>query len=162
MTESIEKKFMDQIQAYKAIIHKVVNLYCDDFNEREDLYQEVLLQSWKSFSNFRGDAKFSTWLYKVALNTVFSVNKKNKKAKFTDTIQNHKIVEESPDEEYEMLYEIIKSLNPIDRMIMTLHLDGYKNKEIAEITGMKNNHLNVKIHRLKTNIIATFKRIDNE
>jgi len=153
---------MDQIQTNEAIIHKVVGLYCDDPYEKEDLYQEVLLQSWKSFPNFRGEAKFSTWLYRVALNTVFSFNKKKKRTKPTEDLQNIKIVEKSPDEEYETLYKIIKSLNPIDRMIMTLHLDGYKNKEIAEITGMNNNHLNVKIHRLKENIIATFKRIDNE
>jgi len=131
---------MNQIQANEAIIHKVVGLYCDDYYEREDLYQEVLLQSWKSFPNFRGEAKFSTWLYRVALNTVFSFNKRKKKrTKPTADLQHIKMVEESPGEENETLYKIIKALNPIDRMIMTLHLDGYKNKEIAEITGMNNN-----------------------
>jgi len=163
MNETIETKFMNQIQTNEAIIHKVIGLYVDEAYEKEDLYQEILLQCWKSFNSFRGEAKFSTWLYKVSLNTIFSFNKKKKKTKKTKENIDVKEVEEKPlEEEQAILCKIIKALNPIDRMIMTLHLDGYKNKEIADIIGVNNNNLNVKIHRLKENVIATFKRIYNE
>ena len=111
---------------------------------------------------FKGTSKFSTWLYKVSLNTVLSFKRKEKplailEYEFTSCADNT----EDKKELYEVLYYLIKHLNEVDRMLMTLHLDGYKNFEISEITGMNTNHVNVKIHRLKQTIVERFKLATN-
>lgn len=158
----MEETYISLIQQHEGIIHKVIGLYVDSEEDKKDMYQEILLQAWKSFRNFKNNSTFSTWLYKVCLNTALTFRKKEElKTKMTVEItqkQGSTTLEKNRAEEYELLYIIIKQMNDVDRMLMTLHLDGYKNKEIAEITGMKGNHVNVKIHRLKTFIIDQFKK----
>lgn len=155
-----KKEYIEQVQKHSGIIYKVIGLYVDNEEDKKDLHQEILLQAWKSFQNFKGNSSFSTWLYKIALNTVLTYHKKRKKQEMLNQVpanepnSNHK-------ENHEVLYQIIKSFNPIDKMLITSHLEGYKNIEIAEITGMTQNHINVKIHRLKSKIIEKFKEINN-
>ena len=162
MSDLQEKKYMELIQNHEGVIHKVIGLYVDEAEDRRDLYQEVLLQGWKSFQNFRGDAQFSTWLYKVCLNTVLTFRKKaDRQPKVELKIDPQTPETPPPKEESELLYYLIRRLDEVDRMLMTLHLDGYKNKEIAEITGMTGNHVNVKIHRLKNQIIENFKKLNH-
>ena len=158
MSDTLQNAFMKEIQENEAIIHKVIGLYVDVEEDKRDLYQEVLLQAWKSYSNFKRASKFSTWLYKLSLNTVFSFTKKVRK-NTTQEITAKNIPMVMPTKDYEILYWIIKKLNKVDRMIMSLHLDGYKNTEIAEVLGIDPNHLNVKIHRIKGNVILSFKKI---
>lgn len=152
---------MTLIQKHEGIIHKVIGLYVDVAEDKRDLYQEILLQGWRSFANFKGASAFSTWLYKVALNTVLTFRKKQKKK--TELEDNHPVEKTTTSrEDSEVLYIIIKSLEEVDRMLISLHLDGYKNKEIAEISGMTQNHVNVKIHRIKALIIEKFKKLNND
>lgn len=154
-----QEEYMKLVQEHEGIIHKVIGLYVDVAEDRKDLYQEVLLQAWRSFKNFKGNSKFSTWLYKVALNTVLTFSKKQqKKAELKDNFSPETIT--TSNDNSEVLYKVIKSLEEVDRMLISLHLDGYKNLEIAEITGMTANHVNVKIHRIKAVIIEQFKRIN--
>ncbi len=150
---------MELIQKHEKIIHKVIGLYVDVAEDRRDLYQEILLQSWRSFSNFKGASAFSTWLYKVALNTVLTFNKKRKIP--LDHLPTPVTTTTTNKDDSEVLYEVIKSLAEVDRMLISLHLDGYKNKEIAAITGMTQNHINVKIHRIKALIIEKFKKLNH-
>lgn len=158
MSESIETIFTKQIQDNEGIIHKVIGLYTDKDTDKADLYQEILLQTWKSFPNFKSESKFSTWLYRVCLNTALTFNKREKKHSHKEITVDSKIgVAEKNNENHELLYYLIKQLNEVDRMIITLHLDGYKNKEIAEITGMTVNNVNVKIYRIKQKLISEFK-----
>ena len=160
ITNDIESQFIEMIHAHEGIIHKVIGLYIDSTSEKEDVKQEVLLQAWKSFSNFKGKSAFSTWLYKVSLNTVLTHRKKDRGA-FTDELDENlqKPIEESDQKEnYEILYQIIRGLDEIDRMIATLYLDGYKNIEIAEITGMTANQINVKVYRIKDTIKERFQK----
>lgn len=129
--------------------------------DKEDLYQEILLQAWKSFARFRGESRFSTWLYRVGLNTVLTFQRKNDKkvdSNAQELPQAGIKAEVEQREDSELLYLEIKKLNEIDRMIISLHLDGYKNGEIAEITGLKVNHINVKLHRVKQQIIDGLKK----
>jgi len=158
MNDQIQNDYMELIQANEGIIHKVIGLYVDYEEDRKDLYQEILLQGWKSFQRFEGASKFSTWLYKVALNTVLNFHKKRKK-KAEAELPVPQPTTATPQEDHELLYQIIRSLNEVDRMLITLHLDGYKNKEIAEITGMTQNHVNVKIYRIKEQIIEKFNKV---
>ncbi|MDG2448438.1 MAG: sigma-70 family RNA polymerase sigma factor [Saprospiraceae bacterium] len=159
LATGIENEFIKKIHAHEGIIHKVLGLYVDNRDELEDVKQEVLLQTWKSSKNFRGQSAFSTWLYKVSLNTVLTFRKKDKSSftsELDDSILN-KQEEKDAKEHHELLYLIIKTLDEIDRMIATIYLDGYKNIEIAKITGMSANQINVKVYRIKNTIKTKFK-----
>jgi RNA polymerase sigma-70 factor (ECF subfamily) len=80
-----EKEFLSQLKEHQNIIYKLVHLYANNEEDKKDLYQEILLQAWKTYSAFRGDAKFSTWLYRLCLNTIFTIQKKTNKIEYTDT-----------------------------------------------------------------------------
>ena len=158
MPTSSENEFVRLIQQHSGIIYKIINLYVDDQEDKRDLHQEILLQAWKSYQRFKGNSSFATWLYKVSLNTVLTFNKKARKHSELQA-NDRAITENAADkkEQSELLYYLVRQLNEVDRMIMTLHLEGYKNLEIADITGLKVNHINVKLHRLKSQIIEQLK-----
>jgi len=153
-------EFIHHVQRNEGILFKILSLYTDFPEDREDLKQEILLQAWKSYPNFAQKSKFSTWLYKVALNTSLNFIKKNQKG--TEALEDHLEVEHTNQSgsDSELLYLIIKGFNEVDRMLITLHLEGFKNLEIAEMTGMTSNHVNVKLHRLKNLIIEKFKKLN--
>lgn len=153
----LQENYLSLIKENEGIIHKVIGLYTSIEEDKKDLYQEILLQAWRGFANFKASSKFSTWLYKVALNTAINYNKRN--SKIRPVIP--KEINESTQDDHELLYLIISSMNEIDKMLMTLHLDGYKHKEISELSGMSINNVTVKIHRLKKEIIEKFKRMTN-
>jgi len=158
MPTSSENEFVRLIQQHSGIIYKIINLYVDDQEDKRDLHQEILLQAWKSYPRFKGNSSFATWLYKVSLNTVLTFNKKSRK--HSELQANDRAISENAadkKEQSELLYYLVRQLNEVDRMIMTLHLEGYKNLEIADITGLKVNHINVKLHRLKCQIIEQLK-----
>ncbi len=159
MPTSNENEFVRLIQQHSGIIYKIINLYIDDEEDKRDLHQEILLQAWKSYQRFKGDSSFATWLYKVSLNTVLTFNKKAKKHSElkTDAPLSAQHSTDKKDQS-ELLYYLVRQLQEVDRMIMTLHLEGYKNQEIADITGLKVNHINVKLHRLKNQIIEQLKK----
>ncbi len=161
MPTSSENEFVRLIQQHSGIIYKIINLYVDDEEDKRDLHQEILLQAWKSYERFKGNSSFATWLYKVSLNTVLTFNKKVKKYSELQ-VNDTATVENTTDkkEQSALLYYLVRQLNEVDRMIMTLHLEGYKNLEIADITGLKVNHINVKLHRLKNQIIEQLKKND--
>jgi len=160
MSKDLKDKYVELIQQNEGIIHKVISLHINNAEDKKDLFQEILIQAWNSFPKFEERSSFSTWLYRVALNTVFTF-KKSAKKKVGISVEimpdiNSIEIKEKP---HELLYLLVKRLNEVDRTIMTLHLDSYKNKEIAEILGMKVNHVNVKIHRLKNQIIESYKKV---
>jgi RNA polymerase sigma-70 factor (ECF subfamily) len=121
------------------------------------------LQAWKSKDSFRGESKFSTWLYKVALNTVLTALRKNKKNFSTNDYEVNIAAEDSSlvKDKYEVLQMALKSLNEADRSIIIMHLDGFTNPEIADFMGISINHTNVKIHRIKNKITETIKKFED-
>jgi RNA polymerase sigma-70 factor (ECF subfamily) len=148
-----EKAYLQKIEEHKGIILKVVNLYADDFEDRKDLYQEIVLQSWSAYSRFEGKAKFSTWLYRISLNVALTFLNKRKKAnqiKESTTLQEHIAFEPAElSERADFLYRAIKQLAEIDRSIIMLHLDGFDNTEISEMMGLSKGNTTVKLHRIK-------------
>jgi RNA polymerase sigma-70 factor (ECF subfamily) len=147
----VEKIYLQKIEDHKGIILKVVNLYTDDFEDRKDLYQEIVLQSWSAYPRFRGDAKFSTWLYKISLNVAITFLNKRKKMTITKENLPTEILYEPTElsERAYFLYQAIKQLSEVDRGIIVLHLDGFDNTEISKITGLSQGNTNVKLHRIK-------------
>jgi len=153
-----EQDFLQLVEANKGIVLKIVNLYADDAEDRKDLHQEIIFQCWKSYSSFKAEAKFSTWLYKISLNVSLTyLNKKEKAARLNNTGKpDEYVVPAELSERADHLYQAIRQLNEIDRGIIMLHLDGYDNAEIGEITGISKNNTGVKLHRIKqqlTNIL---------
>lgn len=146
-----EKLFLEQINLHKGILIKVSNLYTDHTEDRKDLCQEIIYQCWKSIANFKGDAKFSTWLYRISLNVSLTFLGKQKRAAKLNNLPAEAVYFEQPvlSDRAELLYCAIRQLNDVDRGIIMLHLDGYDNAAISEITGASKNNTGVRLHRIK-------------
>jgi RNA polymerase sigma-70 factor (ECF subfamily) len=118
----------------------------------------VLLQSWKAWASFRNESKFSTWLYRICLNTLLTQKRKKHPVEYKDSLEeiapsvNNTSTEK---EDIARLQAAIKKLPETDRAIISLNLDGYDNREVAEILGISNNHVAVKLHRIKQ-VLATY------
>ena len=153
-----EKVFLDLIEQNRGIIFKVIRLYIRHSEDERDLFQEILFQAWKSYPRFDGRSKFSTWLYRVSLNTVLTFKRRPALVETREELVSSESVTRDQQEETEALYQAILELTEIDRMIITLHLDGYENEEIAEITGLTKNNVAVKLHRAKSTVIEKMKK----
>jgi len=151
MWQNLEKEFTALINQHKGIIYKVIRLYINHEEDEQDLFQEILFQAWRSYPNFKGNSKFSTWLYRVGLNTVLTFKRRPQVVLPHEDLSILKVStsEINNSEESEALYIAIRELTEIDRMIVTLHLDGYENEEIAEISGLTKNNVAVKLFRVK-------------
>ena len=151
----MEKEFLQIIQKNQGIIHKVSNIYCDLEEDRNDLFQEIVAQLWKSFPSFRKESKFSTWMYRVALNTAITSFKKTKRRpdKSSLTNDNFQLKDENYDMELEEdikhLHRAVAKLTGIEKSIVLLFLENKKYEEIAEITGITQNYVRVKMNRIK-------------
>jgi RNA polymerase sigma-70 factor (ECF subfamily) len=153
-----EKEFLAQVKSHQGIIYKLVHLYAKTEEDKKDLYQEILLQAWKTYAAFRGEAKFSTWLYRLCLNTIFTINKKTDRIEYTDTVQYaDQYFVDPKGEETEQLYAAIRTLAETERAIVSLHLDGYNNGEIANMIGITANAVGVKLHRAKQQLATLLK-----
>lgn len=136
-------------------------MYCDNEEHRKDLFQEILIQLWKSYPSFRGDSKFSTWMYRVAINVAIQDLRKAKKKQqlffqtnqFKDTSDEKK--SEVQDEKLKLMHKAIAGLNKVEKAIVMLHLDDKSNEEIAEIVGITQNYVRVKMNRIKTKLSKT-------
>jgi len=140
------------IENNQAIIHKITMVYANGRADREDLFQEICLQLWKAYPNFREEAKFSTWMYRVALNTAIStVRKEKNKVAFEPLRETDRISDENTDEteKVKLLYRAISGLNSIDKAMILLWLDEKSYDEIAAIMGTSKSNVSVKLVRIK-------------
>lgn len=151
----MEKEFLQIITENQGIIHKVCSIYCDSEEDRRDLFQEILAQLWKSFPSFRSESKFSTWMYRVALNTAITSFKKDKRQPDKSGIpyENLQLAVEAYDstteDQIRMLHKAVAQLTGIEKSIVLLFLEDKKYEEIAEITGITQNYVRVKMNRIK-------------
>lgn len=151
----MEKEFLEIIRTNQGIIHKVCSFYCNSEDDRKDLFQEIVAQLWKSFPSFRSESKFSTWMYRVALNTAITTFKKTKRRPDQNnlTYENLQLPDESFDQETEenikLLHQAIARLTGIEKSIILLFLENNSYEEIAEITGITQNYVRVKMNRIK-------------
>jgi len=159
MAHPHEQEFTELIDQHRGIIFKVIRLYVNHEEDERDLFQEILFQAWRSYPNFKGQSKFSTWLYRVGLNTVLTFRRRPKLVVPHEDLSVLKVSidERVQPEETEALYIAIRDLNELDRMIVTLHLDGYENEEISEISGLTRNNVAVKLHRIKETLTKKMK-----
>lgn len=159
--QDLKQEFIEQVMASQGIVHKVCRMYCDREEDREDLFQEILIQLWKSYPSFRGDSKFSSWMYRVGLNVAISDLRKSKTKKEDATLPSSfdRISKESDEQslslEKGMLRRAIQNLNDVEKGIMMLYLEEKPNEEIAEIMGITQNYVRVKMTRIRNKLKAT-------
>lgn len=152
--DSKQTEFSKLIKDNQGLIIKVSRLYTHSLEDREDLFQEIVLQLWKSYDSFQGNSKISTWMYRVALNTAITLFRKKTKQPLTDELQDFHgkdFVENNGEKEQEiaLLYKVIKMLPDVERAIVMMYLDDEPYKEIAETLGITEVNARVKMNRLK-------------
>ena len=152
-----EKEFIQVIKENEGVIFKITTIYTDNREDQQDLYQDIVYQLWRSFESFRGASKFSTWMYRIALNTALTRIKKNKRKGISigiDKVVLHQT--EYYDTEFEerlkVLYAHIQQLNVLEKGLMLLLLEGKKYEEIAEITGLSKSNVGTRISRIKNKL----------
>lgn len=153
--KELEQEFIYQVMGAQGIIHKVCGMYCDEEEDRKDLFQDILINLWNSYPSFHGDSKFSTWMYRVSLNVAIQrLRKANKKKEnATQAIDFDKISyppEESlPEKELQIMHAAIDQLSDVEKAIVMLYLEEKGNEEIAEIMGISQNYVRVKMTRIR-------------
>jgi len=156
MDDAEQQRLFDQwLKSHRGLFFKVVRAYAFTPDDQQDLFQEIAAQVWRSAANFRGDAAAATWIYRVALNTALVWTRKewkHRNGKQSIDGVNLAILQASPapDPRIEWLYARIRELNEIDRSLTLLLLDGFSYKEMASMLGITENHVGVKISRIKT------------
>ncbi len=149
-----EREFSDLINEHQGLIIKVSRLYTNSLEDEEDLFQEIVLQLWRSYDTFKGQSKISTWMYRVALNTAITLFRKKSKSPKTDEIQDfhHAHLDEKDDEKEQqvaLLYKVIKLLPKVERAIVMMYLDDLPYRDISENLGISEVNARVKMNRLK-------------
>ena len=152
-TDHNKDDFVSLVNEHKGLIYKVCNTYCLAAGERQDLFQEIIIQLWKSWPQFRGDSRFSTWLYRIALNTAITgLRKKKLPVSSLETIPVEEQVpaeQSSINEQQELLHQAISRLSPIERAIVMMYLDEKTYEEMEAVIGISQNTLRVKMNRIK-------------
>ena len=154
MTAEQEKSFVTLVNEHQGLIHKVCILYETDKEARNDLFQEIVLQLWKSFNTFRGESKITTWMYRIALNTAISgLRKLGRKIKTEELDEYHFNISENPepnhDDELQKLQWAIRQLTEIERAMIMMALDEVPYEEIAETIGITQNNVRVRMNRIR-------------
>ena len=154
-----ENKFVDLVDKHQNLVHKICKLYTNSIAEHKDLFQEITIQLWKAYPKFRGDSKFSTWMYRVGINTAITIYRKSKRRirsyNFDDV--SYKIPEVNPyndqeDKQLEAIYEAVKALNDIEKAIVFLYLEDKSYREISETIGLTEVNARVKMNRIKNKL----------
>jgi RNA polymerase sigma factor (sigma-70 family) len=159
-----EEEFVKLIQANQGLIYKVASIYTRDRDEQQDLCQEIIYQTWKSFEYFRKASKPSTWLYRVGMNTAITHLNKEKRGPKRISISELKVdfadeMDSGNEEKIQELYSEIRRLNLLDRGIVFLFLEGKSHEEIAEIMGLSTSNVGTKMSRIREKLK---KRITNK
>lgn len=149
------EEFIKILEDHIGIILKISRAYSHTYHDREDLINDITLELWKSFKNFKGGSKISTWMYRVALNTSLNYNRRRKRESTFSLshpegdlpwLTENDIYDQ---EESDILYECIRELNEINKVIILLYLEGNSYEEIALITGISITNVSTRISRIK-------------
>ncbi|MBT8297525.1 MAG: RNA polymerase sigma factor [Maribacter sp.] len=158
MNKKLEHQFVTELENNQNIVHKVCTLYTNDRDSHKDLFQEITIQLWKAYPKFRGDSKFSTWMYRVALNTAITLYRKSKKRIQTQDYESviFKIAanEYDPQEEQQLqlMYKAVKQLGDIEKALVFLYLEDKDYREISETLGITEVNARVKMNRIRNKL----------
>jgi RNA polymerase sigma-70 factor (ECF subfamily) len=164
--QDVINRFEQHIGGHEPLIHKVCRIYAHTQADRQDLFQEILIQAWRAFPNFRGEAKFSTWLYRVAINTAIT-GLRRKKSFITlyepASLPLHPAEEntgEASELQLQQLYTAIGELNQVEKAIVMLYLEEKTYGEMEDILGISQGNLRVKMTRIKEKLRQLTKTVD--
>ena len=142
--------FIQYIKEHEALIYKIARVYSATPEDLEDLYQEIVYQAWKSFASFRQDSRFSTWLYRIALNTSITHSARSKRSSVQELGDIHiHYADPHLEEQVEMLYSEVSRLDKIEKAIVLLYLEGRSYEEIASITGFSATNIGTRLSRIR-------------
>ena len=153
-TSQLEGDFIQMVQRHQRLVYKVCSLYTDDVEERKDLFQEILLQAWKAYPGYRGDAAISTWLYRVSLNTAIGYRRKRSRGPdivYPELLHHHPedVLTETDREHYKLLQQMIAGLPPLDKALVLLYLEDKSYNEIAAVMGISASNVGTRLNRIK-------------
>jgi RNA polymerase sigma-70 factor, ECF subfamily len=161
---SSQQEFLKLIEQHRGILVKICSLYARLPEEREDLFQETIVQLWKAWPSFKGLSKFSTWMYRIALNTSISgLRKKKAELVYMDHLQIPDRVHDDDAirrEQLSSLYNAIRDLPEIDRAVVMLYLEDHSYEDMEEILGISQGTLRVKMARVKEKLKRTIQTIE--
>ncbi|CAM4310485.1 RNA polymerase sigma factor [Zobellia nedashkovskayae] len=155
MNNELEHQFVTELESNQNIVHKVCTLYTNDRDSHNDLFQEITIQLWKAYPKFRGESKFSTWMYRVALNTAITLYRKSKRRVQTQDYESviFKIKADEYDatqeEQLKLMYKAVKQLGDIDKALVFLYLEDKDYREISKTLGISEVNARVKMNRIK-------------
>ncbi|KAK0340318.1 hypothetical protein LTR94_031020, partial [Friedmanniomyces endolithicus] len=141
-----------------AILFKVARAYGATHSDREDLYQEIALQLWRSVDGFRGDAKVSTWIYRIALNTSLAWERRERKhsrgRETVDAAMGLLVAPDQYDPRLEWIFQRIADLDPVNRSLALLMLDGFSYRDMSQILGLSESNVGIRINRIRASLAA--------
>ena len=153
-----EHNFVELLKKHQNIVHKICRIYTDNEHAHKDLFQEISIQLWKAFPKFRGDSKFSTWMYRVGLNTAITLYRKSLRTINSQPIESvayklsYQDYDDTKDQQLKMIYTAVKKLNDIDKGIVFLYLENKNYKEISDTLGISEVNARVRMNRIKTKL----------
>jgi RNA polymerase sigma factor (sigma-70 family) len=161
-----ETHFLQLISENKGILFKICRVYQDDPDDRNDLLQEMTLQLWLAFGSYRGESKFSTWMYRVALNTAIVFFKKQKRRPDSEQLpyQFERAEEVSPSDEKEeqlaLFYRAVQELNKVEKALIYLYMEDVPYGEIASTLGISEVNVRVRLNRIKNKLKEIIKKFE--
>lgn len=153
----MKDQFLKLIAENQGLIYKVCNMYCNNKWDKEDLFQDIVLQLWRSYPAFKGNSKVSTWMYRIAINNAITrLRKETKREKFTglddEAFRVAASEHDNIDESIAQMYEAIKKLSEVERALTMLYMDDCSYKEIAEILGLSESNVGFKLNKIKAKL----------
>ena len=158
MNKELEHIFVEQLKENQNIVHKVCRLYTNNKEEHNDLFQEITIQLWRAYPKFRGDSKFSTWMYRVGLNTAITLYRKSKRRIQTSDFEDVSFrikaedYDDTEEQQLKVMYKAVQQLNDIEKALVFLYLEDKDYKEISETLGITEVNARVKMNRVKTKL----------
>ncbi|MBN9297526.1 MAG: sigma-70 family RNA polymerase sigma factor [Filimonas sp.] len=158
-----QSRFIELLEKHRGILHKVSRLYQDQKEDQDDLFQDIILQLWQSFDTFRGDSEFSSWMYRVSLNTAIAYFKKEKRRPDRQVLPDAaiSITEPQPfvkqEDRMAILYSALHQLDKVERALVFLYMEGQNSREIAHTLGISAVNVRVRLMRIKTKLKTILK-----
>lgn len=159
-----KQNFIRIINGNQGIIKSLCKAYYASYEDQRDAYQDIILQLWKSFDTFRGESELSTWIYRVSLNTLLAKVRKERSKLITEPLLISDLITPNTmaDDDRELLSIVIQSLKDVDKAIVILYFEGYKNKEISKMLNLTPTNISTRLNRVKAELKAKFKNHRHE
>jgi RNA polymerase sigma factor (sigma-70 family) len=152
--QEAEKQFEQYIKEHESLLYKICRIYAYTDADKQDLFQEIIIQLWKAYPNYKGNAQFSTWLYRVAINTAITGLRQKKNittsyepSSLPDYADNN--ITSEDEERLKQFYKAIEQLGKIEKAIVMLYMEDRSYAEMEDILGISEGNLRVKMNRIK-------------